>query len=162
MYQPLIRGVLTGCALAISAGACFAMDASSLPPSVADAMAQATPEAMAEYRRKLKEYEEAIAPVTAYWNSIAEKRRGRNAKRRAGQQITLDDYVLTQPPAYTGPRKPVDPSAPERPPRKALPMVPDLIQAAIEHFQFTPQKPATEAEFKRAYARVALAYGLTR
>ena len=41
-------------------------------------------------------------------------------------------------------------------------MVPDLIQAAVEHFQFTPQKPATEAEFKRAYARVAAAAGLTR
>ena len=41
-------------------------------------------------------------------------------------------------------------------------MVPDLIQAAAEHFQFTPQRPASEAEFKRAYARVAAAAGLTR
>jgi len=32
----------------------------------------------------------------AYWNSIAEKRRGRNAKRRDRQAIALDDYVLTQ------------------------------------------------------------------
>ena len=140
-----------------------AMDASALPPPIADAMAQASPQAMAEYHRKLKEYEEARAPVDAYWNSISEKRRGRNAKRRAGQQITLDDYVLTQPPVYTGPKKPVDPSAPpDRSTRKALPMVPDLIQAAAAHFQFTPQKPSTEVEFKRAYARVAAAAGLTR
>src|SRR5437899_4706266 len=139
-----------------------AMDMPALSNSVAEAMAQASPQAMAEYRRKLREYEEARAPIDAYWNLISEKRRGRNAKRRAGQQITLDDYVLTQPPVYTGPKKPVDPSAPERPARKALPMVPDLIQAASEHFQFTPQRPTTDAEFKRAYARVAAGAGLTR
>jgi hypothetical protein len=141
-----------------------AMDGSGLSSSVADAMAQASPEAMAEYRRKLREYEEARAPIDAYWSLISEKRRGRNAKRRAGQQVTLDDYVLTQPPVYTGPPKPVDPSAPEKEPRprKVLPMVPDLVQAASEHFGFTPERPANEAEFKRAYARVASAAGLTR
>jgi hypothetical protein len=151
-------------ALALLAGAppSAAMDMRALPDSVSDAMAQASPQEMAEYRRKLQEYQAARAPIDAYWNSIAEKRRGRNAKRRAGQQITLDDYVLTQPPVYSGPRKPIDPSAPERPPRKAIPMVPDLVQAASEHFQFTPQQPATDADFKRAYARVAAAAGLTR
>jgi hypothetical protein len=151
-------------ALALVAGAppSAAMDVPVLPDPVAEAMAQASPQAMAEYRRKLREYEEAQAPCTAYWNSIAEKRRGRNAKRRAGQQIALDDYVLTQPAVCSGPKRPVDPSAPERPPRKALPMVPDLVQAAVEQFQFTPQRPASEIEFKGAYARVASALGLTR
>jgi hypothetical protein len=148
--------------LALLAAAPHARAMDMLPDSVADAMAQASPQAMEEYRRKLKEYEEARAPVDAYWNLIAEKRKGRNAKRRAGQAVTLDDYVLTQPPVYTGPSKPVDPSAPERPPRKAIPMVPDLIQAASDHFQFTPQRPAADADFKRAYARVAAAAGLTR
>src|SRR5262245_24640355 len=149
--------------LALLAGAppSAAMDMPALSDSISEAMAQASPQAMAEYRRKLREYEEARAPIDAYWNSISEKRRARNAKRRAGQSVTLDDYVLTQPPVYTGPRKPVDPSAPERPPRKALPMVPDLIQAAVEQFQFSPQRPAADAEFKRAYAGVAAAAGLT-
>jgi hypothetical protein len=151
-------------ALALLAGAppSAAMDMPALSDSVSEAMAQASPQAMAEYRRKLREYEEARAPIDAYWNSISEKRRGRNAKRRAGQAVTLGDYVLTQPPVYTGPKKPVDPSAPERPPRKALPMVPDLIQAAAEQFQFSPQRPESEVEFKRSYARVAAAAGLTR
>src|SRR5262249_52388245 len=55
------------------------------------------------------------------------------------------------------------PSAPElERERKQLPMVPDLIQAASAHFQFTPQRPAADADFKRAYAKVALALGLTR
>jgi hypothetical protein len=41
-------------------------------------------------------------------------------------------------------------------------MVPDLIQAAAEHFQFTPRRPASEIEFKQAYAKVASSLGLTR
>src|SRR5215475_6355131 len=130
MPPQMIRPGLVTFALLAAMPLARAMDTpvrsdSVLPDSVANAMAQASPQAMEEYRRKLKEYEEARAPVDAYWNSIAEKRRGRNAKRRAGQQVTLDDYVLTQPPVYRGPKRPVDPSAPERPPRKALPMVPD-------------------------------------
>ncbi|HET7492392.1 MAG TPA: hypothetical protein VFK01_10985 [Bradyrhizobium sp.] len=142
-------------------------------PASAEAMAQAaSPQAIAEYRRLLFEYRQARAAfeaeADAYWNSVAEKRRGRNAKRRQHLAIALDDYVLTQPPVYTGPKRPVNPEgepAPEiRPqrPHKAIPLVGDLVQAAAEHFQWSPQKPASETEFKRAYARVASAAGLTR
>jgi hypothetical protein len=147
-----------------------AIDGAALPAN--SAMAQAAlPQAIAEYRRLLREYQEARAAfeeeASAYWNSIADKRRGRNAKRREHLQIALDDYVLTQPPVYTGPKRPVNPEPeeqPERPPRqyKAIPVVGDLLQAANEHFQWTPQKPASEIEFNRAYARYAQAAGLTR
>ncbi|THD61715.1 MAG: hypothetical protein E7813_21660 [Bradyrhizobium sp.] len=149
-----------------------ALDASALPAATANAMAQAaSPQAIAEYRFRLKQYLEARAAFEqeagAYWNSIAEKRRGRNAKRREHQPIALDDYVLTQPPVYTGPKRPVNPlpePEPERPPRehKAIPVVADLLQAAAQQYQFKPQRPASELEFKRAYARVAAAAGLTR
>ena len=131
----------------------------------------ASPYAIAEYQRRLAEYQEARtafeAEAGAYWSSIVEKRRGRNAKRREHLAIALDDYVLTQPPSYSGPKRPVnpEPEVPEaRPPRphKAIPAVGDLMQAANEQFQWTPQKPSSELEFKRAYARVALAAGLTR
>ena len=146
------------------------MDASVLPAASREAMAQAaSPQAIAEYRRLLREYQEARAAfeaeASAYWSSIAEKRRGRNAKRREHLAIDLDDYVLTQPPVYAGPKRPVNPEPePEEAPRqrKAIPIVADLLQAAIEHFQWTPQKPASEVEFKRNYARVASAAGLTR
>ena len=79
-------------------------------------MAQAaSPQAIAEYRRKLKEYQQARAAFDeqagAYWSSIYEKRKGRNAKRRERQTITLDDYVLTQPPTYAGPARPVSSGA---------------------------------------------------
>jgi hypothetical protein len=148
----------------LTAPQAMAIDAAALPAGVSDAMAQAaSPQAIAEYHRKLREYQEAHAPVDAYWTDIADKRRGRNAKRRERQPITLDDYVLTQPPVYSGPPRPVDPTQGPTPrERKAIPVVSDLLQAAAREFQFTPQRPATEIEFKRAYARYALATGLTR
>jgi hypothetical protein len=172
MRPHAIRRVLRFLTLALLiAPQAMAMDAVRLPAATAGAMAQAgSVQAIAEYRRKLKEYLEARAAFEeeagAYWNSIAEKRRGRNAKRRDRQAITPDDYVLTQPPVYTGPKRPVDPSPaePEETPRqrKHIPLVADLLKAAAEHFQFAPQRPASEIEFKRAYARVAAAAGLTR
>ncbi|MDE2378663.1 hypothetical protein [Bradyrhizobium sp.] len=135
-----------------------------------DAVAQAaSPQAIAEYRRKLAEYQAARAAFDeeagAYWSRISEKRRTRNAKRRDRQPITLDDYVLTHPPVYTGPKRPVNPEPteePEKRPRKPIPVVADFLRAAQELYQFTPQRPAGEVEFKRAYARYALASGLTR
>jgi hypothetical protein len=159
-------------ALLLIAPQAMAMDAVPFPAAAAGAMAQAaSPQAIAEYRRKLREYQEARAAFEeeagAYWNSITEKRRGRNAKRREHLAIALDDYVLTQPPVYAGPKRPVNPEPspePERPPRerKYIPVVADLLKAASEHFQFTPQRPTSEIEFKRAYALTAAAAGLTR
>ena len=148
------------------------METRALPAAAADAMAQIASEpAIAEYRRLLKQYLEARAAFEqeagGYWNAISEKRRGRNAKRRDHQTIALDDYVLTQPPVYAGPKRPVNPAPepePERPPRqhKAIPVAADLLQAAALQYQFKPQRPTSEIEFKRAYARVAAAAGLTR
>jgi hypothetical protein len=159
-------------ALLLIAPPVAAMEAGALPAATTEAMAQAvSPQAIAEYRRKLAEYQEARGAFEeeagAYWSSISEKRRGRNAKRREHQPVTLDDYVLTQPPVYTGPKRPVNPAPepePERPPRehKAIPVVADLLQAAAQQYQFKPQRPTSELEFKRAYARVAAAAGLTR
>jgi hypothetical protein len=174
MRRQLIRTGLGLVALALMARGphAIAMDAATLPASTADAMAQAaSPQAIAEYRRKLAEYQEARAAFEqeagAYWSAITEKRRGRNAKRREHHPIEADDYVLTQPPVYAGPKRPVNPSPepePVHPPRvhKAIPVVADLLQAAQQQFQFTPQRPASELEFKRAYARIASAMGLTR
>ncbi len=125
--------------------------------------------AMAEYRRKLAAYtlarQEYQDQATVYWRSVAEKRRARNAKRREHLNIVLSDYVLTQPPVYTGPPEPINPAVvgpPIVPPKKYVPVVADFLRAAAEQFKFAPQKPKTEIEFKRAYAKVAAAAGLTR
>src|SRR2546423_12189203 len=163
------------CALALLliAPQAVATDLAAIPRTTADAMAQAaSPQAIAEYRRKLAEYQQARAAFEqdagAYWSSIVEKRRGRNAKRREQRAIGLDDYVLTQPPVYSGPTRPVNPEPspaepePTRRERKYIPVVADLLKAATQHFQYAPQRPASEAEFKRAYARAASAAGLTR
>src|SRR4051794_41031480 len=132
MRLQLIRmgsGFLT---LALVAGApAMAMDADVLAPSTADAMAQAaSPQAIAEYRRKLKEYQEARAAFEgeagAFGSEIWEKQRARTAKRGDRQAIVRDDYVLTQPPLYSGPKRPFNPEPEEEKPpreRKPLPVV---------------------------------------
>ncbi|MGY3031695.1 hypothetical protein ACVIIV_000865 [Bradyrhizobium sp. USDA 4354] len=178
MHHIPIRRALTLVPFALVLLAPVARGGDALPSAVSNANAQllsqffaqggASP-AVLEYRRKLAEYQAARAAFDAeagaYWSQISEKRRTRNAKRRNGQQITLDDYVLEHPPLYTGPKRPVNPEpeeTPERPPRKPIPVVADLLRAAQELYQFTPQRPSSELEFKRAYARYALASGLTR
>lgn len=128
----------------------------------------ATPQQMADYHRRLAEYtairERFEAEASAYWSAISDKRRARNAKRRAGETIVAEDYVLTQPPVYSGPPKPIDPSAPPVPPRerRPIPVAADFLRHAKEQFRFAPRRPATEIDFKRAYARVAARFGLTR
>jgi hypothetical protein len=132
------------------------------------AQATPTPAAIADYRRKLEEYTAARgkyeAEADAYWSSIADKRRLRHAKRRNNQEMVLGDYVLTQPPVYSGPPRPVDPSAPieEAPPRKYVPVAADFLDAAAKEFNFVPQRPRSEVEYKRAYVKVASAAGLTK
>jgi hypothetical protein len=171
MRLPTIRFLyVQALATLLIAPPAMAVDSVVLPPSTAEAMAQTpSPQAIAEYRRQLREYQEARAAFDAqagtYWGSVVEKRRGRNAKRREGLPIGLDDYVLTQPPLYAGPKRPLNPEpsppGPSRPERKYIPVVADLLRAASEYFQFVPQRPTSEMEFKRAYARVASAAGLT-
>jgi hypothetical protein len=160
MLRVPIRHVLTISALALPLLAPQAGDV--LPSVVAEAQAQAM-----SWKEYLAARAAFNAQVSAYWTSITDKRRGRNAKRREHVAITLDDYVLTQPPVYTGPARPPGPSpeaAPELKPRpyKPIPVVADLLAAASQYFQWAPQRPANELEFKRAYARLASSAGLTR
>ena len=123
--------------------------------------------AMAQYLHALNAYNAAhasyAAAASAYWHEIAAKRKLRNAKRAHGEQLSIDDYVLTQPPVYTGPPKPRNPVKPEVPPRPVyVPVVADFLAAAQREFKFAPQLPQSDDKFKRAYARIALAAGLTR
>ncbi|PWT91198.1 MAG: hypothetical protein C5B56_04220, partial [Proteobacteria bacterium] len=116
-----------------------------------------------QYARARQTFDEELA---AYWRSISEKRRARIAKRRNGEAIGPDDYVLTQPPVYQGPPRPVDPNAPLPTPsestRPEIPVVTDFLKAALEQHRFVPERPESEIAFKRTYAQVASAAGLTR
>jgi len=136
--------------------------------TAATALAQTVPDAatMAAYRAKLAAWERVHGPyqraANAYWDDVSDKRRIRNAKRRAHEAATLTDYVLTQPPVYNGPPRPADPSAPPPPERAPIPVVADFLKAAADEFGFVPDLPHNDHEFKQAYAMAASAAGLTR
>jgi hypothetical protein len=146
------------CCLIISGASAASDNGSGAAPSVA---------AVATYKHALAEYlqaREAFSAIDhAYWHSIAQKRAARTSKRAHGEPIALDDYVLTQPPKYTGPPRPVNPEAPqEKPPRAYVPVAADFLAAAKQEYSFVPQRPANELDFKRAYAKVASAAGLSK
>ncbi|MBY0380771.1 MAG: hypothetical protein K2W78_02485 [Xanthobacteraceae bacterium] len=128
----------------------------------------ATPHQMAEYRAKYAAYRSARdryeAEAGAYWSMIAEKRKLRGARRRNGEAISAEHYVLAQPPVYNGPPQPIDPSAPPQPPaqRRTIPVASDFLANAQSQFAFAPRRPQNELEFKRSYAKVASRLGLTR
>jgi hypothetical protein len=129
---------------------------SLLLAGVSGAMAQGSADA---YARARAAYE---AQASAYWNEVGEKRRLRVEKRRQGETLTLADYVLEQPPVYTGPPRPPGPPLPSEPRRPEMPVVTDFLRYAAEEFGFVPRRPLNELEFKRAYARAALDAGLSR
>jgi hypothetical protein len=144
------------------------------PVSYSAAIAQIGPaslaEAKADYQRKLSEYEvvrqQYEEMAQPYWKSVGDKRQIRNAKRRNGEPIVADDYVLVQPPIYAGPSEPIDPAPPPKQTtpvaRPEVPIVADFLRNALDQFQFEPKRPKSEVEFKKAYAKVAAAAGLTK
>jgi hypothetical protein len=152
-----LSGCLIAAALLAAAEPSYAQRVANQTPSGASYEAR-----LAAYTRARNAYE---AEAREYWDAISDKRRTRFAKRRSGETIALNDYVLTQPPVYSGPPRPVDPDAqpdPTKPPRASIPVVADFLRAAGDHYRFAPQRPANDLDFKRAYAREAKAAGLTR
>jgi hypothetical protein len=105
-------------------------------------------------------YAEYDKDATAYWQSVVDMRRVRIAKRNRGEPIVLTDYVLAQPPLWSGApvRRPLPPATPGVP---RLPLVSHMLTMAAEQHGFVPQRPASDLEFKRAYANVATAAGVT-
>jgi hypothetical protein len=156
--------VISLMALRMSSAESPALPPPLAPPVVAPPADPAA--AMAQYRRALEDYNRAwqsySVAANSYWNSIVEKRKVRNAKRASGETLSIDDYVLTQPPLYRGPPKPKNPFKPEVPARPYVPVVDDFLAAARQEFKFTPRLPQSDGEFKGAYAKVALAAGLTK
>ena len=131
-------------------------------------VAQETTSASTNHQRQLQEYlqahEKYERETNTYWNIIADKRRSRIAKRRNQEPILPEDYVLAQPPpAYTGPPKPASSSGgKEEQPLKYIPVKADFLRNAAKYFEFAPQEPEIEIQYKRAYAGAAFAGGLTR
>ena len=112
---------------------------------------------LAAHNKAWEAYEKIASP---YWQAVTEKRSRRRTKMANGITLTTADYVMTQPPVYTGPPKPENPLAPKA--KSEIPDVPEFLAAAKDEFDFVPEFPADEIAFKRAYARVAAAKGLER
>jgi hypothetical protein len=158
------RSRLAALAVFAALALCSTLD---LPSAQGAEAAAADPAAAkAEYLRKLAEYQDARQKFEAiaqpYWSAVADKRRSRFAKRRNGETVGVDDYVLDQPPLYQGPAKAVDPDQGPSPPRKPIPVNADLLRSAAEEFHFVPDRPNSEIEFKTAYAGFAAKAGITR
>ncbi|HUC49357.1 MAG TPA: hypothetical protein VMA30_08210 [Xanthobacteraceae bacterium] len=155
----LLAGLLTAAALGMQPAAAQTNQTNAAPAELAAAMAQ--------YRRALDAYnvahERYAAIANAYWSSIVDKRKSRNAKRAAGEALAIDDYVLDQPPVYSGPPKPKNPLKPEAPEHRVpVPVVADFLAAAQRQFNFVPRLPQSDLQFKQVYAQVAAAAGLTK
>lgn len=143
------------CALS-SVVACFAMPIAHAADR--DLAKQQTIE-----RQKIAEYAQARAAYESladpYWKLIAKKRTKRRA-RRSFENLTASDYVLQQPPIYSGPPKPAT-SEGATSPAKPIPVVADFLREAKAQFGFVPEAATTENDYKRAYVVAARTAGLT-
>lgn len=129
----------------------------------------------ASERRQFETYVAARAfynlTVDEYWSAVEEKRAVRRKKRAADTPISSKDFVAGFPPEYTGVQLPADlakrwaafqeAQKEARPPPEPRPGVADFLAHAKQQFGFVPDR-IPEREFKRRYAREALAVGLTK
>jgi hypothetical protein len=158
------RGPLAMLLLALSSGTpVVAQQIAPIDPAI---QAQLTPTQLRSYSDYLRGRASFEQQLEMYWALVDERRDNRRRKHAAKLAYVTDDYVLEQPPKYTGPAlsadiakvvttvKPVEPDKP-------LPNVAEFLESARAQFGFLPE-PTTEREFKRRYALDALAAGLNK
>lgn len=112
------------------------------------------------------------ARLDAYWDKVEAKRSARKKKRSSKTPFDPDDYVMTFPPEYTGPKltgelakkyaKFVESQEKDQPtPPKEMATVADYLDAAKRIYNFVPER-LSEKEFKHRYADEAIALGLSK
>jgi hypothetical protein len=125
--------------------------------------AQAMPDRDQRFDEYIRARQKFDDDSNRYWRLVVDKRRVRIAKWRNNQTVQTEDYVLTQPPVYSGPPKPDELTrVPERAPPVRVPVIADFLASAAQYFNFAPQRPQREIDYKREYARVASSIGLTK
>ena len=116
MPRPIGRSCIAGMIAGLSLISPLGADAAHAEPAQKAVPAPAPVDMqkrMEIYRKKLAEYTKAWDAyekvAVPYWKSVTEKRSARRAKRAHSGTVIAEDYVLTQPPVYTGPPKPKNP-----------------------------------------------------
>ena len=151
-------------AAVMGASAAPAQSAMTVTPEIA---ANLTPQQLSAYRLYLVSRADFERQQQVYWTLVDERRDFRRRKLTTHQPYTADDYVLEQPPKYTGPQLPPDITAkvtqsrPPSEPDKPMAALGDFLANAQAIYNFSPER-TTEHEFKRRYAADALAAGLSK
>ncbi|MEQ1652266.1 MAG: hypothetical protein ABL897_07255 [Hyphomicrobium sp.] len=126
-------------------------------------------DAFQNWRQARQSYEQKL---DAYWDKVDTKRAERKKKRAAKIPFDASDYVMSFPPAYTGPKlspelarkysKFTDEQEKQQPtPPKEMATVADYLDAAKRVYNFAPER-LSEKEFKRRYAEEAITLGLAK
>jgi hypothetical protein len=162
VYRLLMAVAFLGAALAIQARAASTVDfLSSLSDSELSAFQ--------DWKTARQDYEQQL---DAYWDQVEAKRQARKPKRAAKLAFDSNDYIMTFPPVYKGPKlsaelqrkydKFLDDQEKSQPtPPKEMATVADYLDAAKRVYGFTPER-LSEKEFKRRYAEEAIALGLSK
>lgn len=158
-----------GLALVLAAGLACNAHARSKVKSFASTLSQSERSAFEKWYFAQLSHDAAL---DSYWRSVERKRGIRRALRRKGRPFKARHYVTGYPPSYDGPSLAPDllkrwrsfrdrdrPRPKEQ--TSTLPDLADFLSAARRHYRFVPER-IPEAEFKRRYAREALAAGLTK
>jgi hypothetical protein len=133
----------------------FALSApASAPVALGAAKAEAGKKvkaAPAKHKKPVRPRHELAKEAGIYWDEVIAKRRVRIAKRRNGETIVLEDYVLTQPPLYIRP-------LPPRPLRERviprIPVLTDFLRGASTQ-QSSPTAEKSLSTDKRPRSRGA-------
>ena len=140
MGPALVATALSGLVVA-NAEPTAARDAAA-PLVVADARADYESK-LAAYQASRAAFEEISAP---YWDQVRQKRQLRNTKRRSGEMIVAEDYVLTQPPLYNGPPRPIPPpDVRDQLPPPGLPCRSSPISCATRSSNIGSRRPGPRA-----------------
>ena len=181
MEKHLQVGGIRALALALCLTGAVAVAADSLHPLVAQqVMAVSTVEflgtlsnAEAEnfqgWKSARRAYEQKL---DTYWEKVDERRQARKKKRAAKIPFIAEDYVMSFPPQYTGPKLSpelakkyeafvADQEKSQPSPPKEMSIVADYLDAAKRVYNFVPER-LSEKEFKRRYAEEAVSLGLAK
>lgn len=112
------------------------------------------------------------AKLDGYWEKVDAKRQARKGKRAKKVAFDRDDYVMTLPPSYDGPKLApaltkkyekfvADQEKSDPKPKKEMETVADYLAAAKGVYNFVPER-ISEKEFKRRYAMEAHRLGISK